>query len=435
MQSDTKPKAPVTVALVGAGHRAILYGSYALQHPERMKVVAVAEPNALRRAEAARQHDIPPERQFCSYQELAGRPPLADAAINATMDRLHYDSSIALLQSGYHLLLEKPIAATAQHVRHLIDCARQCQKVVMVCHVLRYAPFYQTIKRMLEEGQIGRVIALHTSENVSYHHMAVGFVRGRWNKEADSNPMLLAKCCHDLDIIAWMLSGQNVVKVASFGSLMQFRPENAPPGSALRCLEGCQIEGNCAYSARLNYITHDLWGFYAWEPIEHLANPTTQQKLFSLQQDNPFGRCVWHCDNDVVDHQTVIMQFAGGATATHNMLCATARATRTIHVVGSGGEIEGDLEGGWIRLRRPSLVAGQTYIEEKVTTDSGPEGLVGHGGGDLRLVEDFTSVLRGEPTSRGVTRIEDSWTGHSIAFAAEQSRRNGNVVKLNGDIP
>lgn len=415
------------MAVVGAGHRSVFYASYALQHPDEMKVLAVAEPDAVRRHAVAQAHGIPPENCFASFDALAQRPRLAEAVINGTMDQLHYVSSLPLLERGYHMLLEKPIARTEEEVRELIACAARQRVTVMICHVLRYAPFYARIKQLLEAGTIGSVVSLRTSENVSYHHMAVGFVRGRWNKAETSNPMMLAKCCHDLDIIAWLLSGNHPARVASFGSRKQFRRENAPAGSAARCLDGCQVEATCPYSARTNYITQGLWGSYAWECIEHLGKPTLEQKLHSLRTDNPYGRCVWHCDNDVVDHQSVIIEFADGATATHDMFCATSRPCRTIHIVGTAGELEGNMEAGQLVLRRPRLEKGSGYSEETVEVGGGADG---HGGGDMHLVADFVAVLRGRSASRSTTHIRDSLAGHQMAFAADVAMREGRVVTL-----
>lgn len=422
---------PLKIAIVGAGHRSLAYADYALKHPDRMKVVAVAEPSDVRRARTAELHGVPADSLFRSFEEMAAKPKLADAVINGTMDRMHFASSVPFIEKGYDLLLEKPIARTEREVRDLIALAGRHGRKVMICHVLRYAPFYAKVKEVLDSGAIGSLVAVHTSENVSYHHMAVGFIRGRWSNTERSNPMLLAKCCHDTDILAWLFSGVPARRVASFGSLMQFKPENAPEGSTKRCLDGCEIEAACPYSARINYLVKKKWQTYAWEPIEHLKNPTEEQKLESLRTDNPYGRCVWHCDNDVVDHQAVIVEFANGATATHNMLCATARATRTIHLVGSAGELEGDMDAGRLELRKPTLVPGPECTRE--TIDLGTAGSQidsGHGGGDGRLVEDFVRFLRGEPASKATTRIEDSLTGHLIAFCADTAMRERRVVEM-----
>ncbi|MDD4891085.1 MAG: Gfo/Idh/MocA family oxidoreductase [Phycisphaerae bacterium] len=425
---------PVTVAIVGAGHRSIVYADYARNHPDLMTVVVVADPMAARREAAARRYGIPASGQFASFDELARRPGLSDAVINGTMDRLHYASSMPLLEAGFHMLLEKPIAPTEREVRDLIAAAKRRDRIVMICHVLRYAPFYAKVKELLTGGAIGNLVALRTMEAVSYHHMAVGFVRGRWSRTADSNPMLLSKCCHDLDIIAWLMTGVPAVRVASFGSLMQFRPENAPPGAGERCLADCPLEPTCQYSAKLNYIDKNLWRFYAWECLEPNMTPTVEQKLESLRTNNPFGRCVWRCDNDVVDHQSVIVEFANGATATHDMWGAVSRAARTIHVIGSAGELEGDGEEGVIRVRRPSLARTPKAAEFDVETinlnDLGTTVTDGHGGGDERLIADFVATLRGESASQAVTRIEDSFTGHQIAFAADTAMHQRKVVEL-----
>lgn len=416
---------PITVAIVGAGHRSVVYARYALQHPERMKVVAIADPVEHRRRTVGDAHAIPEEMRFHSYEDLAERR-VADAVINGTMDPLHYASAMPLLKAGYHMLLEKPIAQREEEVRELISTAQANGCTVMICHVLRYAPFYVKVKELLSGGAVGEIVSLHSAENVSYHHMAAAFIRGRWSRR-EANPMLLAKCCHDLDLMAWYLSGVPAARVSSFGSLAQFRPENAPAGSAKRCLEGCRIEETCPYSARANYITQGLWGFYAWEAIEHLMPANEEQKLESLKTDNPFGRCVWHCDNDVVDHQSVLVEFANGVTASHDLFCATARPSRTLHIIGTKGEIEGDMEAGRLILRRPNAVRGGEYSEEVVELNVKGDG---HGGGDSRLIADFASVMLGEPASPSTTRIEDSLTGHLIAFAADRAMTEHRVVEI-----
>ena len=421
---------PITVAIVGAGHRSVGYANYALSHPELMRVVAVAEPNPNRRGRVAKSHDIPPSRQFDSYTDLAARPGLVHAVINGTMDELHYASSIPLIEAGFNMLLEKPIAPTEQQVRELIKTA-QCNEVtVMICHVLRYTPFYRKIKQLLNDGAIGDTLAFTTTESINYHHTTTPFVRGRW-RQRKTNPIMLAKCCHDLDIIAWLMSDVKVRNVSSFGGLKQFRSENAPPGSAERCLNGCEIESTCIHSARTNYITQGLWECYAWESIEHIENPTVEDKLESLRTDNPFGRCVWHCDNDVADHQSVLIQFENGVTATHNLFAGGARIARTIYIVGTQGEIEGDLADDRVTLRKPNLKPGQDYTAEHfdVRPDRTRE-MLGHAGGDENLVADFVNVVAGGQPSVSCTNIRDSLTGHLIAFAADIAMQEQRVVQL-----
>ena len=418
---------PITVAVVGAGDRSRLYAAYALRHPDQLKVVAVAEPHPARRQKLADLHGVPAENQLASWTELAARPRLADAVINGTMDHLHYASSLPLLDLGYHMLLEKPIAGTEREVRELMACAQRNRVTVMICHVLRYAPFYAKIKELLSQGTIGEITAFHSSENVVYHHYVAAFVRGKWNRRDTSNPMLLAKCYHDLDLLMWMFSGQKPVRVASFGSQKQFRKANAPAGATERCLHGCPLVDTCPYSAKIQYLDQDLWPQYAWEYIHHLPDPTREQKAESLKTDNPLGRCVWHCDNDVVDHQSLMVEFANGATATHNLLCATARPTRTMHLVGTQGELEGDMDRGIVHLRRFNRDHQWVPIEQEIKINVSGDM---HGGGDMGLVEDFVRVLRGQSASPGATRIEDSLHGHLIAYAADRAMLNHSVETI-----
>ncbi len=424
----TSTARPITAVIVGAGHRSVCYGRYGVKNPDELKIVAVAEPNEFRRKQTAEEFGIPSDLCFETAEELASRPRFADAAINGTMDRDHIPTSLPLLEKGYDLLLEKPIAPSAAEVLSLRDAARKYGSMVMICHVLRYAPFYAAVRQRVADGEIGQLLSVQTQENVSYHHMAVGFVRGKWNREGESNSMLMAKCCHDMDLITWMMSGIAPKSVSSFGSRMYFRPEKAPAGSGTRCLLDCAIEADCPYSAKKHYIEQGLWGFYAWQPVEHL-NLNTEGKIASLREDNPFGRCVWACDNDVVDHQAVIVEFADGCTATHNMVGGVSRPCRSIHLIGTEGEIQGVMDEGSFVVRHPDARAGHEYAEERVEINVKGDG---HGGGDHRLVADFVRVLRGEPASISTTSLEDSVYGHLIGFAADVSRVEHRVIPIQG---
>ena len=421
---------PITAVIVGAGHRSLLYGSYALKHPEQFKIVGVVDPDPIRRNETSRMFSIPQESAFTSIDELLERPLVADAVINGTMDSLHVPLTIPLLKKGYNVLLEKPIGISADEVLSLWMTDRETGRLVMICHVLRYAPFYVEIKKRVAAGKIGKVVHIESTENVSYHHMVTGFVRGKWNsKDRCGSSFLMAKCCHDLDIIAWLKSGVAPISVASFGDLTQFRKENAPEGAGTRCLTDCRIEDRCPYSAKRLYIDKGLWDFYAWESIEHLggSKASADVKIESLKTDNPYGRCVWHCDNDVMDHQAVIIQFEDGCIATHNLIGSTAKPCRVIHIVGTQGEIEGVMEEGQFVVRYPCLEAGKEYTEETVNVNTGSDM---HGGGDLRLVQDFVRRLRGEAPSISSTVLDDSIYGHLIGFAADQSMLEKRIVEV-----
>ncbi|MFZ4775165.1 MAG: Gfo/Idh/MocA family protein [Terrimicrobiaceae bacterium] len=424
-------KKPIEVAILGAGNRSVLYAKYAIEHPDRMKIVAVAEPDPTRRAQCATTHSIPPENVVPTWEDLAARPKFADAIMNGTMDRMHFDSTVPFLRKGYHVLLEKPIAPTAEEVRGLIAEAKSANVIVMICHVLRYAPLYRKIREILTSGRIGKILSLHSAEDVCYHHMVAAFVRGKWNKR-EINPIMLAKCCHDLDLIAWMFSGIAPVRVSSFGSNTMFRPEMAPPGAPMRCLDGCPVEATCPYSAVPNYADSDMWTQYAFEDLEGIANPTREQKIESLRTVSPHGRCVYHCGCDIADHQSMIVEFENGATASHDLFSNVPMTNRTMHIVGTLGDIHGDLTLGEITVRTldPTLPGNKFYIEEKM-----PAGVEGdmHGGGDFRLVEDFINALSGEATSPGATRIEDSLAGHLIAFAADTAMTGRTVVEIGQD--
>ncbi len=418
---------PLTAAIVGAGHRSVLYASLSKSQPEKLQVVAVAEPDDTRRNKTAADYGLAPESCFLTAEEMAAQPALADVAINGTMDRDHVPTTLPLLERGYDVLLEKPIAPTREELLSLVDAVKRTGRKVVVCHVLRYAPFYVAIRERIAAGEIGDVVSMSTAENVSYHHMAVGFVRGKWNRHETSNPMLMAKCCHDLDLITWMKSGIPPARVSSFGGIMHFKPEMAPEGAGTRCLVDCEIEDTCDYSAKKHYIDMGIWGYYAWECIEHLGETTEQQRIESLKTDNPLGRCVWHSDNTVVDHQCVGIEFEDGCTATHTMTGGTSKPCRSIHVIGTKGEIQGTMEDGSIVVRRPDARKGHEFIEEPVDLNASRDM---HGGGDMRLVEDFLRVVRGEPASLSTTDLMDSVNGHMIAFAADLAMNERRTVEI-----
>ncbi len=426
---------PITAVIVGAGHRAMTYASYAKEHPEALKIVGVADPNPIRRQMVAEKYNLPPENCFSSAEELALRGKIADAVINGTMDKQHVPTSLPLLEAGYHMLLEKPFSTNEEEMWELVRAAKKYNRHVAICHVLRYAPFYAAIRKLVLDGEIGEIVNIQTTEHVSYHHLAVSFVRGKWNnKQACASSMLMAKCCHDLDLIMWMKSGIAPSKVASFGSLSQFKPEKAPQGAGKRCLVDCKVEQECLYSARKHYLDEpDRWGMYVWELLEDIENPTLEDKERSLKTDNPHGRCVYRCDNDVVDRQSVIIEFEDGCTITHNMIGGTARPSRSIHLIGTLGEIQGTLEDSKFVVRKIDPRPGCEYSEKvhdlNVTGDMhGAFG--GHGGGDLRLIADFCQFLQGGTPSISSTTINDSIYGHLVGFRAEEARLEGKVLSI-----
>lgn len=428
-QQDRRLSQPATAIIVGAGHRAILYASYAEKHPEQLRIVGVVEPDEVRRKQTAERFALSEDAAYASVEELvATSGKIADAAINGTMDALHVPTTLPLLQAGYDVLLEKPMGINEEEVRELISYARKYDRKVMICHVLRYAPFYSEIYNRIAAGDIGEILNIQMAEHVSYHHMAMGYVRGKWrNLEEGKSSMLMAKCSHDLDLLAWMKGDTIPVKVSSYGGLSYFRPEKAPEGAGTRCLVDCPIEENCIYSAKKHYIEQGLWKAYVSADY-HLGVKQTEEELIeSLRTDNPYGRCVWKCDNDVVDHQSVMVEFADGSTATHNMVGASSKASRKIHLIGTKGEIHGEMENDYFTIRRPKPERGHEYEEERVEINAGK---AFHGGGDLRLVEDFVRVVKGEKASPSSTELESSIYGHLIGFAADRSMETDQAVKI-----
>lgn len=423
-----KQEGPITVVIVGAGHRSLLYASFAQKHPDQMKIVGVVEPDKERRKLTMERFGIPEDNCFADLEAFTRKPKMADAVINGTLDHIHVATSIPLLRAGYDIMLEKPIGISEDEVMKLYEEACRHGRKVMICHVLRYAPFYESIRRQIADGAVGDIISLTTSENVSYDHMGMAYVRGKWgNKGKSGSSMLMAKSCHDLDILTWMKGDVRPAKVSSFGSLLQFRPEHAPEDAGTRCMVDCPIEESCVYSARKNYIEQRLWRAYV-SYNTHLGVKASDEELAeSLRTDSPYGRCVWKCDNDVVDHQTVIIEFEDGSTGTHVMTGGVAKPGRSIHIIGTKGEIQGEMEEGVYVIRHPDARRGHRYSEQRIELGVSKDM---HGGGDLRLVEDFVKVLRGAAPSISSTALEKSIDGHLIGYAADRSRLENRMVEL-----
>ena len=424
----------LSCVIVGAGHRSVAYASYALANPDELEVTAVADPSPLRRELAAKRFGLPPGRCFESAEALAAGPKLADFAINGTMDHQHVPTSLPLLERGYDLLLEKPFATSEEELWALVESARRNGRRIAICHVLRHAPFYAEIRARVAAGLIGDLLNVQAVEHVSYHHMAVGFVRGKWSRtDYCGSTMLMSKSCHDLDLLAWMKSGVAPVRVSSFGSNYQFRPERSPEGAGTRCVVDCPIEPDCLYSARKHYLDHPKrWEFYVWDSLEHIDEPTDEDRLESLRT-SPYGRCVWKTDMNVVDHQSVVVEFEDGSTGTLNMIGGTAKPSRSIHLVGTHGEIQGYLEESRFAVRHIDPRPGHEYSEEIVDLNVGGDmtgARGGHGGGDERLVADFLRYLNGESPSLSTTTLDDSIAGHLIGFSANRSLDEGRTVEI-----
>ena len=399
-------------AFLGMGDRGTVYASKVLLHTEEAEITAIADLRQERLDKTNKYLNLPKDRIFHSAEELLAQPKLADIIVVATQDQQHRTHAIAAMEAGYDILLEKPIASRLEDVVQIAKRARELGRRVLVCHVLRYTAFYKEIRRLLNEGVIGKVQSVEASESVAYFHQAHSFVRGNWHNSEASSPMILAKCCHDMDILQWVIS-KKCLKLNSFGSLGYFKKENAPEGSAERCFD-CKVE-NCPYNAPKFYVSR----IPGWPANIVAANPTEENVLKALRETD-YGRCVFRMDNDVVDHQTVNMLMEDGITVTFQMNAFTNVQTRDIRIMGSEGEL-------WGHFKKKELYF-QRWGEEPVKIDLFAlcQDFTGHGGGDAGIISDTICLYRGEDfDSSSITYLEDSVESHYMAFAAEKSRVEG----------
>ena len=409
---------PLDVVLVGAGSRGRdVYGRYALARPDRLRVIAVAEPNADRRSRFASEHGIPADRMFPDWTDLLGRPRLASAAIVATGDDAHTGPTLAALRAGYHCLLEKPMATTLAECEEIVAAAESARRILQVGHVLRYTEFYGTIHRLVQdESRLGEIQTLSMAEHVAHWHFTHSYVRGRWRNTARAAPLILAKCCHDLDLMCWF-AGRRAERVASFGSRVHYRAEEAPPGSTERCTDGCAVESTCPHSAPRFYGRDlDMW---PWSDVS--PEPKAEARLDALRS-GPYGRCVYRMDNDVVDRQSLLIGFEGGVQGTFLVDGFSSRPERTIRIQGTRAELRGIFEKGEIEI----LPYGQ--IEpERITTFSRA---IGHGGGDEGLLDHFTDVASRDAIDGVLASGRVALEGHRLGFAAEVAREQGRTVRV-----
>ena len=406
----------VTAILIGAGLRGrIAYSSYALKHPDEFQVIAVAEPDDTRRTEFAKQHGIPLEMQFADYKELLNKEKLADCAMICTQDKMHFEPTILALQKGYHVLCEKPMSPSKTEIVEMGKASKKYDRILSICHVLRYSPFFVKIKELLEQQSIGKVMSIQHIEKVGYWHYAHSYVRGNWRRADESSPMIMAKCCYDLDILAWLVDSK-CTTIQSFGERSRFKEENAPKNAPNYCMDGCEHRDTCPYYAPKFYFEHE----YAVGFVHAVSEDVCPESLSQALRKGPYGRCVYHCDNDVVDHQIVNMQFENGVTATLTMSAFTSQCSREIHIMGTLGELKGNMDDATIELR--SFVDGSVQCIRLDTPH------VGHGGSDEKMMKDFVHrVAENKPTK---TSADQSVESHLMALAAEDSRLHGSVVDL-----
>lgn len=401
--------------IIGFGGRGSLYAQL-FSRIGGVKLAAVCEIIPERLEKAGRLYGLPKDKLFLSDKEFASAGKLGDLCIVSTQDGQHKEHALMMLGAGYDLLLEKPIATNFGDCQDIHDKAKALNRRVFICHVLRYAPFYSVIKRELESGAYGRIAVLNLTENIAYWHFAHSYVRGSWSAVPPSAPMIIAKTCHDLDIISWFM-GAECKSVSSVGSLGFFMEENAPEGSSDRCFS-CAVRADCPYDAERFYITERLdKGHTVW-PVAVLCEVPTRERVEDALKIGPYGRCVWRCGNNAVDRQTVNMEFKGGAIANLTATAFSKDCYREIHIHCEKGEIFGDMI--------DNILTCSVYGKESKTIDVNEtdDSFAGHGGGDAKMVADVAAVYGGG-SCVALTTIENSMQSHAIGFAAEESRQNG----------
>lgn len=410
----------LTAILIGAGNRGETYTKLMKDMPEQYKVVAVAEPIASRRNHIKEMCAISDELCFEGWDELFSKGKIADVAIIATQDKLHYQPAIKAISLGYDILLEKPVSPSPEECIEIARFAKEKGVRIVVCHVLRYAPLFENVKRILDEGEIGEIISINHEECVGNIHQSHSYVRGNWGNEQRSSNMLLAKSCHDLDLLQW-LTAKSCKKIQSFGALTHFRSENAPEGAPEYCIEGCVNEKSCPYNAVKLYL-EDKGNSWFRTTSTNDANPTDEIVEHAIRTTQ-YGKCVYRCDNDVVDHQTVNILMEDDITITFSMN-AFNKGGRFLHIMGTKGELRAALDND-----NPIEVYDFQSKETQIIPIIAGDGVLnGHGGGDEGIVQSFYEYIQGSYIGNEISDIETSVNNHLLVFAAEKSRKEGTVI-------
>uniref|UniRef100_K1QM90 Putative oxidoreductase yteT n=1 Tax=Magallana gigas TaxID=29159 RepID=K1QM90_MAGGI len=458
MSGNEKNK--TTAIVIGAGMRGYGYSYYQRMKPDRFRVIAVADPKKYQREKLQTLCGISDDMAFKDWREVVEKEKFADCVIICTQDKLHKEPTVAFAKKGYHILLEKPMATTEEDCREIVRVCKENNVFLSVCHVLRYTPWVRKIKELIDSGAIGDVVNIQHLEPVGYWHFAHSYVRGNWHNESESSPSLLAKCCHDVDLVCHWMGERKCQRVSSFGHLSHFNKENKPKKAANRCLE-CpkELESKCPYSAKKIYIEDGIKASNTGWPVFVLtAGPPDIENVTEALRTGPYGRCVYDMDNDVMSQQVVNMQFTGGATASLSMIGFTGSVcTREVSVFGTKGEIrykDGDESVSQVDFttrRRctylftvlrerendlyTKLIKANVYLstdKHKLESKSGP--LSGHGGGDQVLIESFVSAIYHKDFSKIHTGADETLASHLVVFAAEKARKENRVVTINEDL-
>ena len=411
----------LTAVCLGYGMRGQIYSKYACDNPDQLEIVAVAEPVESKKAFAKERHNLPDDKIFNCWSEIAALPKMADFAMICTQDKMHLEPALACIEKGYNLLLEKPMAPTAEECKIITEAAEKKGVKVIVCHVLRFTKFYYALKEIIDSGELGDIASVIHMENVGNLHQSHSFVRGNWHNESESAPMILAKCCHDMDILQWLI-GKECKKVQSFGSLTHFTSENRPDGAPDYCLDGCPHSETCFYDPIRFYVNDPDNGWR--DVVADKVNPTDKEVYEALKR-GPYGKCVYACDNDVVDHQVVNLEFDGGCTVSFTM-SAFNEGGRFTRIFGTKAEAYADIEAGTIDIYSFKTKEHKLIELNKI----GGTIFEGHNGGDTGIIIDVLKYFRDEEPSKSICSLRTSYLNHLICFAAEKSRHNDTIIDL-----
>lgn len=411
--------------LIGGGDRGSSYLSYLDTNPGKFKLVAIAEPIDAKRNYLGDKYGVPENMRFTSYENLLAMDKIADIAMICTQDKMHYEPSMMAIDKKYDLLLEKPIAPTAEECYKISENAKKNGVKVLVGHVLRYTDFYKEVKKFIMDGKLGDVVNIIHTEGVGLTNMSHSFVRGNWRREDESAPMFLAKCCHDTDLLQWLI-GESCTKVQSVGMRSYFCEDYKPEGATKRCTDGCPHKDTCFFYAPKFYRI-DTAEMHHFRAIVARKFDPTFEEIDEILKTSPYGRCVYQCDNDVVDHQTVNMQFGKNILATITM-SPFNKGGRITTIMGTKGELRADFEDQSIEFYEFATMKSRIIYKPDVALDQTIAG--GHGGGDAGIMEDLYNFVAEGKHSISVSDAEVSFLSHLICFAAEESRANDTVVSM-----
>ncbi len=425
-------------AVVGCGNRGCVYADYVFDEPDELEIVAVVDINPFALNDAKKRYSIPEDRSFSSLDDFLAAKVECDFVINATMDEMHYETAVKILKAGYHMLMEKPVTGKKEELLEIQRLAKEKNLKVNVCHVLRYTPYFKAIKKILNEGKLGRIYTIQMDEHVWKYHFLDSYVRGKWKSEAlCGSGFLLAKSCHDTDLLCWLNNDSKPKRVTSFGSRSQFIKENAPEGATEYCYN-CPHNDTCFYSAQKTHLQQDGMPFQTWAHLSKKLNKPWQELTKEEKEEDlktsEYGLCAYNSGGDITDRQSLIVEYENGAIGTFTMVGDSCFSARHLHIIGQKGEIQGEIGSNCFTI---SLFdrSGTTYRAHKEKIDVTKDVVAsaaygGHAGGDYAIMHELVRYFNGDESSVSITKIDDSINGHLLVYAAEKSRKLGRAVTL-----